>query len=63
MITVAPDPGAFLRDGVSVVDACKRLEDMGAAVVGINCMTSPQRMVDEFLPSIREACKVSPLGS
>ncbi len=38
------------REGWSLVDACKRLEDGGAAVVGLNCARGPATM----LPLLRE---------
>ena len=43
-----------LIDGVKIIDAIKRLEDAGAAVVGFNCGRGPETM----LPLIREAVKV-----
>lgn len=44
-------------DGVPIGEACKRLEDDGAAVVGLNCGRGPATMI-EPLKQIRQACKV-----
>lgn len=42
-----------LRDGVSVADSCKKLEQMGATVVGMNCNRGPATM----LPMVKEIRK------
>ena len=42
-----------LRDGVSVLDSCKELEQMGATVVGMNCNRGP----DTMLPLVKEIRK------
>ena len=41
-------------DDIPFPEACKRLEDEGAAVVGINCARGP----DVMMPLIREVRKV-----
>jgi betaine-homocysteine S-methyltransferase len=38
------------RDGLTLAETCKRLEDAGADVVGLNCSRGPATM----LPTIRE---------
>ena len=51
-------PTGILLDGVSAADACKRLEDAGAAVVGLNCGMGPPTML-HFLKEIAKLCKVN----
>ena len=46
-----------LVDDVTVVEACRRLEELGADVVGLNCLVGPKMMLPLLKP-IREACKV-----
>ncbi|XP_060082033.1 betaine--homocysteine S-methyltransferase 1-like [Ylistrum balloti] len=41
-------------DGLPIVEACRKLEEAGAAVVGLNCGRGPRTM----LPTIREIRKV-----
>ncbi len=50
-----------LRDGLSVAECGKRLEDYGAAVVGMNCFRGPASMRDHVL-SMRQACR-GPVGA
>ena len=45
-----------MRDGISVVDTCKELEQLGADVVGLNCFRGPETMMP-FLKKIRKAVK------
>ena len=45
-----------MRDGKSVVDTCKELEQRGADVVGLNCFRGPATMLP-FLKEIRKAVK------
>ena len=54
VITLAPMGVNKMRDGWSVVDACKELEARGADVVGMNCFRGPNTM----MPYIREIRKV-----
>jgi betaine-homocysteine S-methyltransferase len=49
-MTLAVPREGVMRDGVSAADACKRLEDGGADVVGLNCARGPATM----LPLLRE---------
>lgn len=46
-----------MHDGIPVDEACRRLEEAGADVVGLNCGRGPETMV-EPLKIIRKACKV-----
>lgn len=39
-----------LRDGISLIDSCRELEQMGATVVGMNCNRGP----DTMLPLVKE---------
>eukprot|EP00105_Crassostrea_gigas_P012567 XP_011428601.1 PREDICTED: S-methylmethionine--homocysteine S-methyltransferase BHMT2 [Crassostrea gigas] len=45
-----------MHDGIPVDEACRRLEEAGADVVGLNCGRGPGTMV-EPLKIIRKACK------
>lgn len=56
VVNMSVHPKGFW-DGVSLTDACKRLEELGAAVVGLNCMRGPESML-HLLPEVRKACKV-----
>ena len=47
-----------LYDGVDVVEACQKLEENGAAVVGLNCGRGPDTMLP-LLKEIRKKCKVT----
>ena len=59
VITLSAPATDTLVDGVTVVDACRRLEEAGAAVVGLNCGRGPATM----LPLIREIRAVCKVGS
>ena len=54
VITLAIHQEPNTREGWSPQDACKRLEDAGAAVVGLNCIRGPQTMLP-LLGAIRDA--------
>ncbi|XP_060082038.1 betaine--homocysteine S-methyltransferase 1-like [Ylistrum balloti] len=43
-------------DGVPIAEACRRLEEAGAAVVGLNCGRGPRTMLPA-LKEIRKLCK------
>jgi betaine-homocysteine S-methyltransferase len=45
VITLAIHQEPETRDGWTPEDACKRLEDAGAAVVGLNCIRGPRTML------------------
>ncbi len=50
VITLAVPREGAMRDGWTVTEACKRLQDAGADVVGLNCARGPATM----LPVLRE---------
>ena len=50
VITLAVNPENRTREGSSVAEACRRLEDAGADVVGLNCFRGPSTM----LPLIKQ---------
>jgi betaine-homocysteine S-methyltransferase len=54
VLTISPMGENIMRDGVSVIDTCKELEQRGADVVGMNCFRGPNTM----LPYLREIRKV-----
>ena len=56
VITISPMGENKMRDGKSVVDTCKELEQRGADVVGLNCFRGPATMLP-FLKEIRKAVK------
>ncbi|HVF65970.1 MAG TPA: homocysteine S-methyltransferase family protein [Casimicrobiaceae bacterium] len=62
VITLAVHQHGMMRDGGSVVDACRRLEEAGADVVGMNCTRGPATMLP-MLKEIRAAvtCHVAAL--
>ncbi|MBW3632982.1 MAG: homocysteine S-methyltransferase family protein [Chloroflexi bacterium] len=53
VITLALHQHPETREGWSAVDACRRLEDAGAHVVGLNCIRGPRTMLP-VLKAIRE---------
>ena len=54
VITIAPMGENIMRDGFSIVDTCKELEQIGGDVVGMNCFRGPGTM----MPYIKEVRKV-----
>jgi len=56
VITIAPMGENIMRDGVSILDTCKELEQLGADVVGMNCFRGPATMMP-YLKEIRKALK------
>lgn len=62
VITMAIHTSGTTREGGDPVDACKRLQDAGADVVGLNCARGPQTMLP-IVRRIREAvtCHVAAL--
>jgi betaine-homocysteine S-methyltransferase len=62
VITLAAHQHALTREGWTLGDACRRLEDGGADVVGLNCMRGPATMLP-LLQEIKEAvsCHVAAL--
>ncbi|MGI8680248.1 MAG: homocysteine S-methyltransferase family protein [Jatrophihabitans sp.] len=57
VITLAAHQGDTTREGVTLADACRRLQDAGADVVGLNCIRGPQTMLP-LLAAIVEAVDV-----
>ncbi|XP_070556034.1 betaine--homocysteine S-methyltransferase 1-like [Ptychodera flava] len=51
------DGQAITSDGVPLTEACKKLEDAGADVVGLNCSRGPATMMP-IMREIRKVCKV-----
>jgi betaine-homocysteine S-methyltransferase len=62
VVTLALHQEPATRDGLSPAEACKRLEDAGADVVGLNCIRGPRTMLPH-LEAIRSAvsCHVAGL--
>ena len=56
VITLAVHRAPETRDGWTPEDACRRLEDAGAAVVGLNCIRGPRTMLP-LVKRVREACE------
>jgi betaine-homocysteine S-methyltransferase len=50
VVTLAVHQEAATREGWTPADACRRLEDAGADIVGLNCIRGPRTM----LPLVRE---------
>jgi methionine synthase I (cobalamin-dependent) len=57
VITLAMHQADITREGWTVTEACKRLADAGADVVGLNCIRGPATMMP-LLREIRAAIKV-----
>ncbi|MBV9800782.1 MAG: homocysteine S-methyltransferase family protein [Solirubrobacterales bacterium] len=62
VVTLAIHREPVTREGWTPAEACKRLEEGGAAVVGLNCIRGPRTMLPLLAP-IREAvnCAVAAL--
>jgi betaine-homocysteine S-methyltransferase len=62
VVTFAVHRDATMRDGLSPADACRRAEQAGATVVGLNCIRGPLTMLP-LLGPVREAvsCPVAAL--
>ena len=56
VITIAPYGQNIMRDGISIIDTCKELEQRGGDVVGMNCHRGPNTMMP-YLKEIRKALK------
>ena len=56
VITLAVHRAPETREGWTPEDACRRLEDAGAAVVGLNCIRGPRTMLP-LVKRVREACE------
>ena len=55
-VSFAPFMAKNTFDGVPYAEACRRLEEAGAAVVGLNCARGPTTMMP-MMKEIRQACK------
>jgi betaine-homocysteine S-methyltransferase len=55
VITLAMHTESTTRDDLTPEETCVRLEEAGAAVVGLNCTRGPQTMMP-MLRAVREAC-------
>ena len=60
MVTMNGNPSGVTYDGVPIPEACRRLEDAGACVVGVNCSRGPDTMIP-LIKEVRKACKVQQL--
>ena len=56
VLTISPMGENIMRDGISIVDTCKELEQRGADVVGMNCFRGPTTMMP-YLKEIRKVIK------
>ena len=56
VITISPMGENIMRDGISIIDTCKELEQRGADVVGMNCFRGPTTMMP-YLKEIRKVIK------
>jgi betaine-homocysteine S-methyltransferase len=56
VITLAVHRAPVTREGWTPEDACTRIEDAGAAVVGLNCIRGPRTMLP-LMQRIRAACQ------
>ena len=61
VITIAPMGENIMRDGISILDTCKELEQLGGDVVGMNCHRGPNTMMP-YLKKIRKALKCHVAG-
>ena len=57
MITMTPYIPDMTTDDIPIPEACRKLEEAGAAVVGLNCGRGPATMIP-LLKEVRKACKV-----
>ena len=55
VVTITVHRHPETRDGWGVGEACKRIEDAGADVVGLNCIRGPRTMLP-LLAEVRAAC-------
>jgi betaine-homocysteine S-methyltransferase len=56
VITLAVHRAPETRDGWTPEDACRRIEDAGATVVGLNCIRGPRTMLP-LIERVRAACE------
>lgn len=58
VITMAAHIPDYTTDDIPIPEACKRLQEQGAAVIGLNCSRGPDVMLP-MLRKIKQICKVS----
>ncbi|KAK3097790.1 hypothetical protein FSP39_013204, partial [Pinctada imbricata] len=56
VITLSPFIPDVTTDDIPMAEACRKLEEAGAAVVGLNCSRGPETMLP-LLKEIRKVCK------
>ncbi|SVC71745.1 uncharacterized protein METZ01_LOCUS324599, partial [marine metagenome] len=56
VLTISPMAENIMRDGISIIDTCKELEQRGADVVGMNCFRGPFTMLPD-IKKIRDSVK------
>ena len=64
VITLAFHQAPETREGWSAAESCKRLEDAGADVVGLNCMRGPRTMMpllEEVVPAVNAPVAALPV--
>jgi hypothetical protein len=57
VITLTAYVPDMTTDDIPIPEACRRLEEAGAAVVGLNCGRGPRTMLP-LIKDIRKVCKV-----
>lgn len=57
MINLCPAMSGLTYEGFSLADTLRKLEEVGAAVVGLNCSYGPSTIVDG-VKEVRAVCKV-----
>ena len=57
VVTLVPIGIATTSDGLTFAEALRKLEELGADVVGLNCLRGPETTLP-LMPDIRKACKV-----
>jgi betaine-homocysteine S-methyltransferase len=55
VVTLAMHQEPVTRDGLAPEEACRRLEDAGATVVGLNCIRGPRTLLP-MVRAVRGAC-------
>jgi betaine-homocysteine S-methyltransferase len=56
VVTIAMHQEPVTRDGLRPEEACRRLEDAGATVVGLNCIRGPRTLMP-MVRAVRAACR------
>ena len=58
VITLCSTESNLTHDGIPLPEACRRLEEAGADVVGLNCSRGPVTMLSA-IKEVKKACKVT----